>query len=154
MSLYLRRATMDDMDLLFKWANNPDVRKNAFNTEPIPYENHVAWFNKMMLNNSVIQYILCENDKELGQIRLNIENKAGVISYSVDESFRGKGFGTKMLAMIEEIIVLKKIQVSTLIGQVKYENKASAKAFVKNGYKRQNVDGFIEFSKIIEGIHN
>lgn len=149
MSLYLRRATMEDMDLLFKWANNPDVRKNAFNTEPIPYENHVAWFNKMMLNNSVIQYILCENDIELGQIRLNIENETAVIDYSIDEVFRGKGLGTKMLTMIEEIIVSEKIPVFTLIGQVKYENKASAKAFIKNGYIQLNQDKCLEYNKKI-----
>ena len=149
MSLYLRRATMDDMDLLFKWANNPDVRKNSFNTEPIPYENHVEWFNKMMLNNSVIQYILCENDIELGQIRLNIENKTAVIDYSIDEVFRGKGLGTKMLTMIEEIIVSEKIPVFTLIGQVKYENKASAKAFIKNEYIQLNQDKYLEYNKKI-----
>ena len=29
--LYLRSATVDDMNILFDWANEPSVRKNSFN---------------------------------------------------------------------------------------------------------------------------
>ena len=38
--LYLRTADENDMDLLFQWANDPDVRKNSFHSEPISYETH------------------------------------------------------------------------------------------------------------------
>ena len=48
MTLRLREVTGKDMDLLFRWANDPVTRKNAFHTEQIPYETHRAWFVKML----------------------------------------------------------------------------------------------------------
>ena len=30
---YLRLVKPEDIDLLFSWANDPEVRKNAFHTE-------------------------------------------------------------------------------------------------------------------------
>ncbi len=62
MSLQLRRAEHADRDLLFGWANDDAVRANAFHTEKIPYEKHVVWFDKMMADTSVHQYILWECD--------------------------------------------------------------------------------------------
>ena len=35
--LQLRRAKPQDMDLLYRWANDYTVRANAFHTEKIPY---------------------------------------------------------------------------------------------------------------------
>ena len=40
---YLRLAEMEDMDLLFTWANEEMVRKNSFSTRKITYEEHVIW---------------------------------------------------------------------------------------------------------------
>ena len=43
---YLRVADWGDVDLLFSWANDKEVRKNSFSSEPICYEEHLAWFRK------------------------------------------------------------------------------------------------------------
>ncbi len=67
--LQLRRAKPQDMDLLYRWANDDTVRANAFHTEKIPYEHHVQWFQKMMADASVCQYILYDGDLAVGQIR-------------------------------------------------------------------------------------
>lgn len=36
-----------DCSLVYILSNDPLVRANSFNSEPIVYENHVRWFNKM-----------------------------------------------------------------------------------------------------------
>lgn len=35
-NIYLRRADREDVELFFRWVNEPAVRENSFNTEPIP----------------------------------------------------------------------------------------------------------------------
>lgn len=45
-NIYLRNASCSDMDILYKWANDPDTRLNAFSTDPIPYAVHKEWFQK------------------------------------------------------------------------------------------------------------
>ena len=83
MSLQLRRAEHADRDLLFGWANDDAVRANAFHTEKIPYEKHVVWFDKMMADASVHQYILCDGGTPVGQIRLNVEGSEAYVDYSI-----------------------------------------------------------------------
>ena len=48
MQQYLRKATIEDMDLLFQWANDPVVRKNSFSTAEISYEEHTKWYHNLL----------------------------------------------------------------------------------------------------------
>lgn len=150
MILRLRKASQEDMDLLFQWANDAAVRSNAFHTEQIPYENHVKWFEKMMADASVYQYILCDGELSVGQIRLNIEGNAAVIDYSVAAAFRGKGYGSRMLRMIPMQIVQDRISnVTELVGQVKYGNNASARTFESCGYAKQELPEYIQYTNAL-----
>ncbi len=145
-ALHLRSVCQSDMDLLFAWANDDAVRKNAFHTEKIPYENHVKWFSKVLLDESVYQYILCEGECPIGQIRLNVENGAALIDYSICAAKRGKGYGSKLLQLIQQQVISDKISgVTKLAGQVKYENTASARAFERCGFIRTEKPEYIQF---------
>lgn len=132
--LHLREATYEDMDLLYKWANDPAVRKNSFNSEPISYDNHVSWFNKIMEDNTVLQYILMKEDVPMGQIRLNIEGNDAEIGYSIAEEYRGKGYGHTILQLIAEEIRSNYPNITNLIAKVKTDNTASNMLFKKEGY--------------------
>lgn len=149
MKLRLRDIETTDMDLLFKWANDPTVRQNAFNTEPITYENHRAWFARMLADKDTEQYILCNGEIPLGQIRLNVEDDKAVIDYSIDKEWRGKGLGVRMVLMAEEELKNKKTDVIYSMAQVKYENTASARVFEKCGYDAEKYEKYIEFTKRI-----
>jgi RimJ/RimL family protein N-acetyltransferase len=132
--VYLRKATSDDLDILFKWANDYDVRKNAFNSEPIPYENHKKWFYNMMENDDIIQYILMDDNISVGQIRLDIDECYAEIDYSVDKRFRNKGYGHKLLQLIFDEVNANYPEIKKLIAKVKPDNPASKKIFESEGY--------------------
>ncbi len=158
MRLTLREVTGKDIDLLFRWANDPVTRQNAFHTEPIPYETHRGWFVKMLADRDIVKYILCSEApvQELGQIRLAIEQEedaaVALISYSIDETKRGMGYGSKMILMAEEKLRIERPDVMYCRGQVKYENAASVKVFEKCGYDREDKEQYIEFTKRIRGV--
>lgn len=144
MSLRLRKADNTDMDLLFEWANDDTVRKNAFHTEKIPYEDHVRWFSRMMADETVYQYILCEAGVPIGQIRLNVEKESGVIDYSICAAERGKGYGIELLRLLRRQVADDKISgVTKITGLVKYENAASAKAFERCGFSKKELPEYI-----------
>ncbi|MBD5470237.1 MAG: GNAT family N-acetyltransferase [Lachnospiraceae bacterium] len=146
MCLSLRKVNSADVDLLYEWANDSEVRKNAFHTESIPYENHVRWFTKMLEDSSVYQYILCQGELPIGQIRLNVEGSEALIDYSISAEHRGEGFGSKLLELVREQIVADKISdVIKLIGQVKYENQASARAFEKCGFTKREMTDYLQY---------
>lgn len=155
MKLMLREVTGKDIDLLFRWANDPVTRQNAFHTEQIPYETHRAWFVKMLADRDILKYILCGSSsntdemQDIGQIRLSIEDGEALIDYSIDSEKRGQGFGTRMILMAEERLRESRMDVVNCRGQVKLENIASAKVFERCGYDMDEKEQYLEFSKRI-----
>ncbi|MBO7355258.1 MAG: GNAT family N-acetyltransferase, partial [Lachnospiraceae bacterium] len=133
----LRKAVPEDMDLLFKWANDPEVRRNSFNSDPILYEEHCRWFEKMMSDPTQVQYILMAGDKPAGQIRFTLADDEALIGYSIAPGIRGLGLGKAMLELAAARIREDHPEVKKLIGRVKPENTGSGKCFEKSGYEER-----------------
>ena len=131
---FLRRATIDDMDLIYDWANDPVVRSNSFNTNSIRYEDHQQWYKNVMEDASVLLYILMDDEIPIGQIRLNIQDSEAEISYSVSAEYRGKGYGKILLELIVDEVKISHPEIKTLLAKVKPDNLASNKLFVDEGY--------------------
>ena len=137
---------MKDMMLYFEWANDPAVRQNSINKEPIALEDHIEWFTRSIGNEETQFLIFDEGGKNIGQLRIDLdkERDKAIINFSIDAGQRGKGYGTKMLLIAYKFYLtlnLKKI----FMGYVQAENKASSKAFEKAGFQLQSD------SKIIQG---
>lgn len=132
MSLYLRKANERDKKILFDWANESETRANSFHQEKISWEEHSGWYDRMMQAEDVLIYIVMDFMKPVGQVRMNIEDDAGRISYSVDEECRGDHLGQKMLALLEKEAAGK---VTRLVAEVKPDNLASRRNFEKLGYE-------------------
>ena len=130
---YLREARSADVDLLYRWVNDPTVRQSAFNTEEIHYEGHCCWFARCLQREDVKIYILVKNDIPMGQVRLNIENGEAVIDYSIASEYRGRGLGRIIIELISEKVKYMR-NVNLLIALVKSENTPSQMVFLKNGF--------------------
>ena len=55
--IMLRRCTYSDMDIIYKWINDDEVRNNSFNSDYIEYETHVKWFNEKSVDKSIEPFI-------------------------------------------------------------------------------------------------
>ena len=144
---YLRHATQDDMMLYFNWANNPVVRRNAFHTEPIRMEEHRTWFANALANENILMYVLMAGNEPVGQVRIALGTVA-TISYSVAAKYRGRGYGIRMLALMEE----KVPKPMMLVGQVKKDNTPSRRVFLSLGYGEVLCEGkdYLEYRKRID----
>ncbi|AOY75666.1 GNAT family N-acetyltransferase [Clostridium formicaceticum] len=147
MSIKFRIATERDCDLMFKWVNDEKVRANAFRSKVIRYDEHKEWFKKKIASDTTKIFIASRNNEDIGQIRIDIEERIGTIDYSIAKCYRGKGYGVELLTGITRLIKEYKIPVVKLVGKVKYANTASKKAFIKAGYTEERKEEFIEFSK-------
>lgn len=131
----LREAEYSDMDLLYKWANDPTVRHNSISSGIIPYDVHRNWFSRMMDDASIIQLIFMDGNDPVGQIRLNIARNEAELGYSIAPEFRGKGYGHLMLRLIEETVKHEYPDITKLIAKVKPNNKASKRILELEGYE-------------------
>ncbi|MGN0938041.1 MAG: GNAT family N-acetyltransferase [Selenomonas sp.] len=129
--MHLRPARADDMMLYFSWVNDPVVRKNAFQSEPIDFATHRGWFAQALSRSDVSMYVLEVESVPVGQVRLTRQGATALIAYSVAAEHRAHGYGKALLELVE-----KKVSVGTcLLGQVKKDNVASRRVFVSLGYE-------------------
>ena len=149
MKKYLKKVEQQDCDLLFKWANDDEVRKNAFNLGKIEYNNHLRWFNNKIKSKYVYIFILFENSLPIGQIRLELKDKNAEIDYSIDLNHRAQGNGTIILNLFEDRIRAMSLEVNKLVGKVKYSNIPSQKAFEKSNYIKKEKKNYVEYVKVI-----
>ena len=145
-NIYLRPATLDDAKLFFDWVNEPAVRKNSFNTNDIAWEEHLLWFQGALVNRDVRIFVMMNEDVPIGQIRLTLGDGFWEIDYSIDVRCRGRGYGSKILSLVEAELE----RDMKLRAEVKYSNLPSQKAFEKQGYNRQDSgEGFYLYEKDI-----
>ncbi len=132
--LYLRKAEEKDIDLLYEWANDPVVRANSFCSDPISYEDHKKWFSRVITDPAILQFILMADDVPVGQIRLTVDNESAEIGYSIAGTYRGKGYGRRILQLIAEEVHEKHPEIKKLTAKVKPGNMASRKLFESESY--------------------
>lgn len=134
LKLLLCGGDLQYKDLLFKWCNDPECRKNSLQTHKITYEEHCAWFKNKMEDKNCYMYIAQIEDQPVGQIRVDVQDNEGRISYSVAKEHRGKGIGREMLSLIEKQNEVCNM-VARFVATVKKDNIGSRRCFEKLGYK-------------------
>ena len=132
---YLRCANIDDMMLFFNWVNEKTVRQNSFSTNIIGIDNHKAWFENSLKNKDRYIYVLMKDDLPLGQIRFDVSDEKAEIAYSIDKSYRNKGFGNIIISLGIEQIIKDCARVRTIVAKVKGTNAYSQKCFLRNGFE-------------------
>jgi RimJ/RimL family protein N-acetyltransferase len=133
----LRKIEIKDIELLFNWANDFSVRKNAINSNAIKWEDHVAWFTNKLDSDINFIYILEDNKTPIGQIRFDKTDNGYLIDYSIDSLFRKKGYGTKIVALGCKALRKELEQSITILAQVKNINIGSSKIFVSLNFLQE-----------------
>ena len=130
----LREVSESDCLKLFQWVNEEEAVLNSLTQEPVPWEDHVNWFNNKLISQSTKIFILENKNAALGQIRFDFKNNYWEISFSIDKQYRGKGYGK---LIIEE--GLKKIS-GPVRAIVKKKNIPSIKVFKNLGFQKSSLN--------------
>lgn len=130
----LRKTEIDDVDITFKWAKDPLVRKHSFNRTKINFIEHKNWFINKLKDPQCIYFIAVVENEPIGSVRFDLNTDEAVISYLIDPKFHGQGFGTIILKKGVEILKSHKADLKGIVGYVTPENFASIKTFQRLGY--------------------
>lgn len=148
-TVFLRKASIDDAELLFSWANDIDVRRNAFRQQEILWDTHIRWLKEKLEDENCRIYIgytymtqttnmTHSSEIPVGQVRLDNREGTAEIDYSVVAHMRGKGFGTKLL---EEAMRAADKGIRKFSAKVKKSNPASVRVFEKCGFVQREDRG-------------
>jgi RimJ/RimL family protein N-acetyltransferase len=136
----LKKAEEKDLNLLYDWRNESEVRKNSLNTDLINYNNHITWFNNKINSDNCDIYIYYVNNVPVGQVRLEYLFDTTIINYSIDINYRGKGYGNKIIILAESIIINQTANIKYIEATIKKNNIPSIAIFDKLGYTLINTD--------------
>ncbi len=130
-----RVAQESDLKLYFDWANDPAVRENSYNSEPISIEAHSAWFIAKIRDPKCLMLLFFDHlENPIGQVRIQSnEDQRAVIGLSNERTHRGKGYAAMMIEKATEIF-LKENPKMTVLAYIKTQNQASVKAFERAGF--------------------
>ncbi len=144
----LRKSEQKDVKILYNWKNDPITRKSAFSTNIVKLEEHKAWYKKIMNSPYVYQLIYEVDSQPVGQIRVEVEGKIGIIDYSIAPQCRGKGYGKRLLKLFVDYVKVNKIPITILRGLVKLDNDASKRCFLENDFLQvEKTEKYIVFEK-------
>jgi UDP-2,4-diacetamido-2,4,6-trideoxy-beta-L-altropyranose hydrolase len=129
----VRKARPEDVEVTFNWANDPESRQQSFNQNTISFPTHQAWFNSRIDNPNTHFYIFEFKGTPVAQVRFDIKGES-IVSYSIDKRFRGRGWGTAVLAKAIECFRKEIDSPPAIVGFVKKDNAGSKFIFEKLGF--------------------
>jgi len=127
----IRAASSEDVELYLHWANQPDVRKNALNSEQILPENHRKWFASRLTSQSTKLYVGMIHNIPVAQLRFDLHDGFWEIDYSVDPDWRNKGIGEILIRKGMKRLLKDVNSDCVVVGLVKPTNVASSEVFKK-----------------------
>jgi len=129
-----RPATERDVERFWKWSNDPSVRSNCYNPDPIPLEVHREWFAGKLAAEGVLILVFELDGVPVGQIRYDRSSGLASIGFSIDTQFRGMGLGRKI---IEQSLdrAFSELGVDAVRAEVFRSNLASQSVLEKTGFK-------------------
>ena len=137
-SLHLRSIGSEDCRRVWEWANDPAVRAVSFNSEPIWWEQHAAWFIRMFVDEHTQEntrmWIAEQDGAPIGQVRFDLGGSTSTISVSLDATRRGKNLGALLIWSACQKH-FRESGVETIHALIKPDNVASIRAFEKAGFE-------------------
>lgn len=133
--LQIRAASLEDEELLLDWANDPDVRANAFQVATIEPQQHAAWFRARLAQPANCRIFVAQapNGIAAGQVRFDWRGDGWEIGYSLDTAFRGAGLALPLLRQSLDAL-WQSVAPTPVSGRVKPANQASARVFRSLGF--------------------
>jgi UDP-2,4-diacetamido-2,4,6-trideoxy-beta-L-altropyranose hydrolase len=136
--LHLRSAQAADLWLYHWWANDPQVRRQSFNSDPISMAQHRPWFIGRLSSPLALLRVLEDGDGlPLGQIRFERAAEAdmrAVIGFSLDRLARGQGLASQLLELGLQELARCWGGSCEAYGEVRADNPASCRAFLRAGF--------------------
>lgn len=131
----LRLARLEDCARIWEWRNDPETRRTSFDTAPIPFETHEAWFRASLRRADRKLYVILAEGRECGSARLDSAGGEAEVSIYLAPEYRGRGVGPAALERLAET-AFGELELERLVARVKADNAASLAAFERAGFTR------------------
>jgi RimJ/RimL family protein N-acetyltransferase len=124
----LRPADAGDAEVLWTWVNDPAVRQASFRTDPILWDDHVAWLDRRLADPACHIYVAERAGAPWGQVRFDGAGRDREVDVSVAPSARG-GRAASALLRAATRRLFDESDAQRVVAAVKADNAPSLAAF-------------------------
>lgn len=149
--LIMEQAKLTDLECTYNWVLDTKIRQFSFSKDVITFNHHKKWFLEKVSSENCNYYIAVRGSKRIGSIRFDIVDSSATLSYLVDSSLHGKGFGKTILAEGIQRFSKDRPDINIVKGLVMIENKASIKIFESLNFENEINETGLVFYKRING---
>lgn len=142
----LRRAILEDCDAIYGWRNAEETRRYIFDQEPIPLEQHRAWYRRTIENSDRVMLIGEVNDKPVGVLRYDLSGDEALISVYLVPGGQGQGVGAELICSGSNWLRRNRPSIRVIKAEIFRVNLASIGAFEQAGYHEHHVT----FQKVLQ----
>ncbi len=149
----VRDALLQDLPRIVEIYNSTvQSRMVTADTEPVSVESRVSWFHQHVPGSRPL-WMVVEQNEVIGWVAIHsfygrpAYQATAEISIYLDESFRGKGLGKKVLSKTEA--ACKDIGIKNLIGYIFAHNIPSVNLFLRSGFSEW---GHLPNIAVIDGV--
>jgi RimJ/RimL family protein N-acetyltransferase len=143
----LRRAVAADSAALFEWRNDPETRRYALSSKPIPRESHERWLAEVLKDSRRDLLIAESGGRPLGVLRYDIDGERALVSVYLVPGLAGRGWGRRILLAGEAWLREQRPEVRRCEAEIKADNAASRASFEAIGFRPKRT----LFGKDIDG---
>lgn len=145
--LKLRRATKDDVDLVYRWQLQPETRRYAHSTRVPSFIEHSVWMRKQLVSDTHYLMMIESKllNKRVGVVRLELsdavshqDDEVYVISIFVGQAYWGMHVASITLQQLLELHGNK-----TILAEVHVDNEASQCLFERSAFQRVSATRFV-----------
>ena len=138
----IRRATIDDCEMVFSWRNSPEVMEQSTSQQKVETLEHTQWFRETIVGDRRLLWIIEPNagtvrvDKEARKASEMWRGYFGVVSIYVLKEFQGQGKGTTSLISACREAFAHWDDVMELQANIREDNLRSIATFSAIGFQR------------------
>lgn len=142
----IRRAELADAGTILRWRNDPATREASAGTNEVAWDEHIAWFSRIVESDDHRLYIAREDDLPggpVGMVRFDLagDRQSAVVSINLDPERRGRGLGLPVLLAGIGAVEGEFDLGLTLGAMIRSSNFASIRIFEAAGFRSLNGDG-------------
>jgi len=135
MKVSIRKVKATDIWAIYKWRNQPEVRKKMFSTRPISKAEHLSFWKARLDGQNGLSFVIVAGGRRCGMVRLDKKGALHEIDILVSPSMQGKGIGR--LALSNLISKAGRLGIKKVGARVKKSNRASQGLFEATGFTKK-----------------
>jgi UDP-4-amino-4,6-dideoxy-N-acetyl-beta-L-altrosamine N-acetyltransferase len=140
----LRGIEDDDLDLIVKWRNDPEILKWLFSYLPLNIVKQQKWYEKYLDDDTQHIFIIELKEEKtaigtIGLTKIDYKNQRGELTTIIGEKkYWGEGFGEECLNLLVRF-AFKEMNLRKIKALVFGDNERAIKLYEKCGFLKEEV---------------